>query len=55
MTLAWRKSSYSTAGQECVEVAYGERTVGLRDSKNPEGDRLAVSPRAWRSFLTRLR
>jgi hypothetical protein len=51
----WRKSSYSTSGQECVEVAYGEQAVGLRDSKNPEGDRLAVSPRVWRGFLARLR
>jgi hypothetical protein len=51
----WRISSYSTAGQSCVEVAHDRRSVGLRDSKNPEGDRLAVSPEAWRSFLTALR
>ncbi len=55
MTSTWRKSSYSTAGQECVEVAHSERAVGLRDSKNPEGDRLAVSPQAWRTFLATLR
>jgi hypothetical protein len=55
MTSTWRKSTYSTSGQECVEVAHTERSVGLRDSKNPEGDRLAVSPRAWRAFLTALR
>ncbi|WP_081915322.1 DUF397 domain-containing protein [Saccharothrix sp. NRRL B-16314] len=55
MTLTWRTSSYSTAGQNCVEVAHGERVVGLRDSKNPEGHRLAVSPQAWRSFLTTVR
>jgi hypothetical protein len=53
--VVWRKSSYSTSGQECVEVAHGERSVGLRDSKNPEGDRLAVTPRAWRSFLATVR
>ncbi|WP_447004928.1 DUF397 domain-containing protein [Saccharothrix isguenensis] len=51
----WRISSYSTAGQSCVEVAHGERSVGLRDSKNPEGDRLTVSPPAWRGFLAAVR
>jgi hypothetical protein len=55
MTSTWHKSSYSTSGQNCVDVAHGRRSVGLRDSKNPEGDRLAVSPQAWRSFLTALR
>ena len=47
----WRTSSYSTAGQECVEVALTERVVGLRDSRNPEGDPLTVQPRAWAAFL----
>lgn len=48
----WRTNSRSTAGQECVEVAVNERVVGLRDSKNPEGDPLVVSPRTWATFLT---
>jgi hypothetical protein len=52
MTLAgWRTSSYSTSGQNCVEVAMNVRVVGLRDSKNPEGGPLLVSPRVWSNFL----
>lgn len=48
----WRKSRYSTdGGSNCVEVAFGE-TVALRDSKNPEGSMITVSPAAWRAFLS---
>jgi hypothetical protein len=45
----WRKSSYSSAnGGSCVEVARGLRgIVAVRDSKNPDGPALPVSPRAW--------
>lgn len=54
--VAWRKSSYSgTDGQgDCVEVAFGG-TVAVRDSKNPAGPILTVSPTAWRAFLRRNR
>jgi hypothetical protein len=35
----WRKSSYSGADNQCIDLAY----VGLvRDSKNPEGPRLRI-------------
>jgi hypothetical protein len=48
----WRKSSYSTAnGGSCVEVARDLRgMVTVRDSKNPCGPALPVSPRAWRAL-----
>jgi hypothetical protein len=47
----WRKSSYSNAsGGDCVEVALGAQTAGLRDSKNP-GPQLAFSRAAFRAFL----
>jgi hypothetical protein len=54
--LTWRKSSYSGSdGQgDCVEVAFGG-TVAVRDSKNPAGPILTVSPTAWRAFLRRNR
>ncbi|MFE0379117.1 DUF397 domain-containing protein [Streptomyces inhibens] len=33
---AWRKSSYSSGGGNCVEVAsIASGTVAVRDSKNP--------------------
>jgi hypothetical protein len=40
--LAWRKSSFSGGnGGECVELA---RPGAIRDSKNPDGPTLSVSP-----------
>ncbi|TCP56831.1 uncharacterized protein DUF397 [Tamaricihabitans halophyticus] len=48
---AWRKSSYSDAGNNCVEVAHTERLVAVRDSKNPHGPVLAFDAAAWRAFL----
>lgn len=43
----WRKSSYSGGGQDCVEVAAVGGTVAVRDSKDPDGGRLVLSPRGW--------
>jgi hypothetical protein len=46
----WRKSSYSadTGQTDCVELARLSATaVGVRDSKNPEGGYLALSPEAF--------
>ncbi|MEU0788068.1 DUF397 domain-containing protein [Streptomyces sp. NPDC006173] len=55
--LQWFKSSYSTEqGGDCLEVAHsGSRSgsvtaVHLRDSKNPAGHHLRVSPQAWAAF-----
>jgi hypothetical protein len=53
MPAEWRKSTHSEA-VECVEVAVGDR-VGVRDSKDPAGGQLSVSPRAWSAALRRLR
>lgn len=42
---AWRKSSFSSGnGGNCVEVAFLDGSVGLRDSKNPTGVTLSVGP-----------
>ncbi|WP_329146492.1 DUF397 domain-containing protein [Streptomyces niveus] len=50
---AWRKSSYSGSnGGECVEIAIGiPGTVPVRDSKDPAGPALAISPTAWADFV----
>jgi hypothetical protein len=49
---AWRKSSFSNAGGDCVEVAplSGGR-VGLRDTKDRSGPVLVFTASEWRAFL----
>jgi hypothetical protein len=51
VALSWHKSSYSgTGGDNCVEVASCPETVHVRDSKVPDGERLAVAPATWSAF-----
>ncbi|MET7943793.1 DUF397 domain-containing protein [Streptomyces sp. NPDC005302] len=50
--LTWIKSSFSGGeGGECVEVAASPRAVRVRDSKDPRGPQLALSPGSWSAFL----
>ncbi|KRD19052.1 MULTISPECIES: DUF397 domain-containing protein [unclassified Streptomyces] len=51
--LDWFKSSYSsgTDGNSCVELALAPGTVHVRDSKNVEGPRLALTRGAWADFV----
>ncbi|MEU1955248.1 DUF397 domain-containing protein [Nocardia rhamnosiphila] len=52
----WFKSSRSTGGKECVEVAHlRSGLVGVRDSKNPTGPALVFGPGEWDSFTAGLR
>ncbi|MFE0451073.1 DUF397 domain-containing protein [Streptomyces sp. NPDC058914] len=49
----WRRSTYSDGGGgECLELAACPTTIHVRDSKNPVGPVLALSPTAWADFLT---
>jgi hypothetical protein len=50
----WRTSSYSGGSGNCVEVAV-DRSVGVRDSKAPDGPVLAVGRPAWREFTIRVK
>lgn len=50
---AWRTSSYSNIGGECVEVATAGGIVGVRDTRDPAGAVLAFSPQAWQRFAMR--
>ena len=53
---AWRKSTYSNNGGSCVEVARGmPDVVAVRDSKDPDGPKLAFTSSAWRRFAGRVR
>ncbi|MEV6983441.1 DUF397 domain-containing protein [Sphaerisporangium sp. NPDC051017] len=49
----WHKSTRSSGtGQDCVEVAQNlPGIVAVRDSKNPNGPKLAVSPAEWSAFV----
>ena len=48
----WFKSSRSSGGQECVEVAFLDGgVVGMRDSKNPTGPALAFTSGEWSAFM----
>lgn len=49
----WFKSSYSQPSEsDCVEVRFGPDQVGVRDSKAPDGDRLAFNGSTWSQFRT---
>ena len=53
----WRKASYSGGnGGGCVEVtSTGKPLLAVRDSKDPNGPKLAFVPSAWESFIQRMR
>jgi hypothetical protein len=46
----WRTSTYS-AGNGCVEVAFVDGQVGVRDSKDREGPRLVFTASEWEAFI----
>ena len=48
----WRKSSYSgNGGGDCVEVTTRHPgTIAVRDSKNPSGAALTLTPADWHDF-----
>lgn len=50
---AWRKSSYSGANGDCVEVAGNlPGVVAVRDSKDRGGPALVFSRAEWDAFLS---
>ncbi|MEV7024864.1 DUF397 domain-containing protein [Kitasatospora sp. NPDC093558] len=54
--LEWFKSSYSSNGGECIEVAANSvHYVPVRDSKDPQGPALAFPAEAWSAFVTAVR
>jgi hypothetical protein len=47
----FRKSSYSTPQEDCVEVATNvPGTVAVRDSKDPDGPILRFGAAEWSAF-----
>ncbi|HEY0451737.1 DUF397 domain-containing protein [Actinophytocola sp.] len=47
----WRKSSASNGQAECVEVAFVQDAVAMRDSKRPTGGALMFSCDEWHTFV----
>jgi hypothetical protein len=52
-TAVWRKSSYSNGngGNNCVEVAFLDSAVAVRDSKNRSGPALLFTQAEWTAFV----
>ncbi|MBA2806469.1 DUF397 domain-containing protein [Streptomyces sp. KM273126] len=52
----WFKSSYSGgSGTECLEAAFLQEGMAVRDSKDSSGPRLSFSAKAWADFVTVVR
>ena len=54
--ITWRKSTYSgNNGGQCVEVGNTARLIAVRDSKDPDGARLAFGREAWEAFAAKVK
>ena len=49
---AWRKSTYSNNGGNCVETATALGMVAVRDSADPDGPTLAFTIQKWKAFTS---
>lgn len=49
--LAWRKSRFSTANGDCVEIAVQAGGVAVRDSKDKNGHILLFRRDEWQQFI----
>ena len=50
MIMNWRKSTRSLSNGNCVEVGAGPTLIAIRDSQDPDGPAINVSPREWTEF-----
>lgn len=51
MKPTWRKSSYSTNTQNCVEIAASDSEIRLRDSKHPDHGHLTITRTEITAFI----
>jgi hypothetical protein len=52
--ITWRKSRRSADGN-CVEVAVGDASIHVRDSKDPSGPILTFDLAVFRGFIEQLK
>jgi hypothetical protein len=50
-SLAWRKSSLSGTGPDCVEVAFSAEAAYVRNSRQSDGHVLSFLPHEWNAFI----
>ncbi len=50
-TTPWVKSTRSNDQGQCVETRWFDGERQIRDSKNPDGGELTVSPEAFAAFI----
>jgi uncharacterized protein DUF397 len=48
---AWRKSSYSGAGNDCVELVVAGNGAAVRDSKKPDAGQVVFSGADFSTFV----
>lgn len=48
----WKKSSWSNASGNCIEVARGKNLVWIQNSKDPDGRSLAFTAKEWDAFVS---
>lgn len=47
----WHKSNRSNPSGNCVEVAFVDELIGVRDSKDPQGPKLVFTKAEWNAFI----
>ncbi|WKK25160.1 DUF397 domain-containing protein [Streptomyces olivoreticuli] len=56
LPVAWRKSSYSTNGGDCIEIGEGlADVIPVRDSKDANGPVLAFKRATWAAFISHVK
>ncbi len=55
MNEEWRKASYSSAHNGCVEVRMADGGVQVRDSKDRSGPVFTFTRAGWETFLAGVR
>lgn len=52
LAVRWHRSSHSAQGSDCVEIGVGATLTAVRDSKNPHGPALLLTPTTRHALLT---